>query len=269
MRICVCIKQVPATNEAKIDPVSHTIIRESVDAILNPFDAFAVEAALRLRARCGGTVTALTMGLPSAEKTLRGVVAVGADAGVLLTDRAFAGADTLATAYALACGVKKMGGADLIVCGRQASDGDTAQVGPMLAEALELPHVADVAAIEEISDGAVTLRRLTDEGYLRVQVACPALITVCKEIAVPRLPSVAGVLRGDAANITVWSAADVAADPEKIGLRGSRTRVVQTQRPDRAVKTQYLTGTPNEQAKTLLARLRASQVVGGQCHAAD
>lgn len=145
MKIHVCVKQVPASNETLLDPVTHTIIRESAQSILNPFDAYAVEEAVRIKARCGGTVTAFTMGIPSAEETLRRVIAVGADDAVLLTDRAFAGSDTLATARTLAAAIRKKGMPDLILCGKMATDGDTAQVGPMLAECLGLAHVSDVA----------------------------------------------------------------------------------------------------------------------------
>ena len=140
MNIIVCVKQVPASNDTRLDPVTHTILRDGA-AILNPFDAYAVEEALRLREKLGGEITALSMGVPAAQRMLRDVLALGVDRAVLLTDRAFAGSDTLATATALSAAVRHLGGAGLILCGRMASDGDTAQVGPMLAEALGLPHV--------------------------------------------------------------------------------------------------------------------------------
>ncbi len=255
MRIVVCVKQVPASNETRLDPVTHTLMREGAANILNPFDAYAVEEALRLKERYGGRVTALSMGIPSVAGMLRQVVALGADDAALLSDRAFAGSDTMATAYALSQGIRKLGGAELILCGKMASDGDTAQVGPMLAQRLGWPQITDVAAIEEISGGFVTARKLTDEGYRRVRVPLPALLTVVKEINVPRLPSIAGVLRGEQAQVTVLSAADVQADSTRVGLNGSYTRVVKSERPDRTVRTERLNGTPQQQAAALLGRL--------------
>ena len=231
MKITVCVKQVPAANEQRLDPVTGTVIREGVPSILNPFDAYALEEAVRLKERLGGEITVLSMGVPSARETLRRALAVGADRAILLSGRAFAGADTLATARALAKAIGKAGGADLVLCGRMATDGDTAQVGPMLAEMLGVPHAADVSEIEAIDGGRVTLTRMTDDGYRREQLPLPALLTVVKEINVPRLPSVMGVLRGQAAEVTVWDAPDVGALPEEIGQRGSRTRVVRTARP--------------------------------------
>ena len=223
MKICVCVKQVPASNETRLDPVTHTIIREGAEAILNPFDAFAVEEAVRLKARYGGSVTALSMGIPAAEGMLRRVIAVGADEAILLTDRAFAGSDTLATARTLARAVEKAGLPDLILCGRMATDGDTAQVGPMLAENLSIPHVSDVSAIESIESGLLTALRLTDDGYARVRVPLPALVTVLKEINIPRLPSISGVFRGEAAEITLWNRESLGIDPDETGLLGSAT----------------------------------------------
>ena len=231
MKITVCVKQVPAANEQRLDPVTGTVIREGVPSILNPFDAYALEEAVRLKERLGGEITVLSMGVPSARETLRRALAVGADQAILLSGRAFAGADTLATARALALAIGKAGGADLVLCGRMATDGDTAQVGPMLAEMLGVPHAADVSEIEAIDGGRVTLTRMTDDGYRREQLPLPALLTVVKEINVPRLPSVTGVLRGQAAEVTVWDAPDVGALPEETGQRGSRTRVVRTARP--------------------------------------
>ena len=231
MKITVCVKQVPAANEQRLDPVTGTVIREGVPSILNPFDAYALEEAVRLKERLGGEITVLSMGVPSAQETLRRALAVGADQAILLSGRAFAGADTLATARALAKAIGKAGGADLVLCGRMATDGDTAQVGPMLAEMLGVPHAADVSEIEAIDGGRVTLTRMTDDGYRREQLPLPALLTVVKEINVPRLPSVMGVLRGQAAEVTVWDAPDVGALPEETGQRGSRTRVVRTARP--------------------------------------
>lgn len=261
MKITVCVKQVPASNETRLDPVTGTIIREGMSAILNPFDAYAVEEAARLKARFGGKVTALSMGIPAAEGMLRRVAAVGADQAILLTDRAFAGSDTLATARTLAAAIRKDGVPDLILCGRMATDGDTAQVGPMIAENLNIPHLTDVAAIEEAENGQITVRRLTDEGYVRVRVGLPALITVLKEINVPRLPSISGVLRGEEISVRRWSREDLGLMPEETGLTGSATRVVKSERPVITRKAEFLCGTPQEQAKALMERLKNDQLI--------
>ena len=262
MNIVVCVKQVPASNEARMDPVTNTVIRENVESILNPFDAVAVEEAVRLKARCdGSSVMAISMGVPSAAQMLRGVIAVGVDQAMLLTDRAFAGADTWATANALASAIGILPQPDLILCGRMATDGDTAQVGPMLAEVLDIPHVTDVAEIVEAGEHSVVVRKLTDDGYQVLQVPLPALLSVTKEINVPRLPSSAGVLRGAEAEVQICSAAQLGVDPARVGLAGSVTKVVRTMRPDHRVKSEVLEGSVPEQARALLERLREKKLV--------
>lgn len=262
MNIVVCVKQVPASNEARMDPVTNTVIRENVESILNPFDAFAVEEAVRLKARCNGSsVMAISMGVPSAAQTLRGVIAVGVDQAMLLTDRAFAGADTWATANALASAIGILPQPDLILCGRMATDGDTAQVGPMLAEVLGIPHVTDVAEIVEAGGHSVVVRKLTDDGYQVLQVPLPALLSVTKEINVPRLPSIAGVLRGAEAEIQICSAAQLGVDPARVGLAGSVTKVVRTMRPDHRVRSEMLEGSVPKQARALLERLHEKKLV--------
>ena len=262
MNIVLCVKQVPASNEARMDPVTNTVIRENVESILNPFDAFAVEEAVRLKARCdGSSVMAISMGVPSAAQMLRGVIAVGVDQAMLLTDRAFAGADTWATANALASAIGILPQPDLILCGRMATDGDTAQVGPMLAEVLDIPHVTDVAEIVEAGEHSVVVRKLTDDGYQVLQVPLPALLSVTKEINVPRLPSIAGVLRGAEAEVQICSAAQLGVDPARVGLAGSVTKVVRTMRPDHRVKSEVLEGSVPEQTRALLERLREKKLV--------
>ena len=262
MNMVVCVKQVPASNEARMDPVTNTVIRENVESILNPFDAFAVEEAVRLKARCdGSSVMAISMGVPSAAQMLRGVIAVGVDQAMLLTDRAFAGADTWATANALASAIGILPQPDLILCGRMATDGDTAQVGPMLAEVLDIPHVTDVAEIVEAGEHSVVVRKLTDDGYQVLQVPLPALLSVTKEINVPRLPSIAGVLRGAEAEVQICSAAQLGVDPARVGLAGSVTKVVRTMRPDHRVKSEVLEGSVPEQTRALLERLREKKLV--------
>ncbi len=261
MNISVCVKQVPSSNETRLDPVTHTIIREGMESILNPFDAFAVEEAVRIKERHGARITALSMGIPAVKDLLKRVIAVGVDEGVLLSDRAFAGADTLATARTLSTAMKKRGLPDLILCGRMATDGDTAQVGPMIAENLGIPHLTDVAAIESIEDGVLTARRLTDDGYTRVSVHLPALLTVLKEINVPRLPSISGILRGEEAEVTVWGLTDLGLSAEEVGLKGSATRVVRSERPVLTRKAEFIPGTPREQANALMDKLRENQLI--------
>jgi len=261
MKILVCVKQVPASNETRLDPVTNTIIREGIESILNPFDAFAVEEAVRLKERFGGHIDALSMGIPSVRNMLKRVIAVGADSAYLLSDRAFAGSDTLATARTLAAAARKIGLPDLILCGRMATDGDTAQVGPMLAENLGIPHVTDVAAIESFENGAVTIRRLTDDGYQRVSVQLPALLTVLKEINIPRLPSIGGILRGEAASVTVWNREELGINAEESGLKGSATHVVRSSRPDMKTECELLAGSLSEQAASLISRLTENRLI--------
>lgn len=258
MNIIVCVKQVPASNETRLDPVTHTILRDGA-AILNPFDAYAVEEALRLREKLGGKITALSMGVPAAQRMLRDVLALGVDRAVLLTDRAFAGSDTLATATALSAAVRHLGGAGLILCGRMASDGDTAQVGPMLATMLGLPCVTDVAAVEEITEHSARLLRLTDEGYQRVETILPAVLTVVKEINVPRLPSIAGVLRGEQGEVRCLTAQELGVDTAQVGLKGSATKVTATSRPPVRGQCRRLTGTLEEMAQAVAQALRGKE----------
>ena len=250
MNIIVCVKQVPASNETRLDPVTHTILRDGA-AILNPFDAYAVEEALRLREKLGGEITA--------QRMLRDVLALGVDRAVLLTDRAFAGSDTLATATALSAAVRHLGGAGLILCGRMASDGDTAQVGPMLATMLGLPCVTDVAAVEDITQHSARLLRLTDEGYQRVETNLPAVLTVVKEINVPRLPSIAGVLRGEQGEVRCLTAQELGVDTAQVGLKGSATKVTATSRPPVRGKCRRLTGTLEEMAQAGAQALRGKE----------
>ena len=163
MKLIVCMKQVPAAATASIDPLTKTIVRTGRNAVTNPFDLYALQAALDIRKQTGGTVTGITMGIPAAEKVLRDAIARGADAGAILSDRAFAGSDTLATSYALSLGIKELGGADLIVCGKMAVDGDTAQIGPELAQHLGIPHVSDVLEILEATNEYLVVRRVWDD----------------------------------------------------------------------------------------------------------
>lgn len=261
MKIIVCIKQVPDTTEVKINEETNTLIREGVASVVNPFDLYAVEEGLRLREKYGGTVTALSMGPPQAVDSLREVLSMGVDEAVLLSDRAFAGADTLATSYALAKGVQKIGGFDLIICGKQAIDGDTAQVGPGLAEKLGVVHVTYVKKIHGIKDSLITVERMTEEGSEIIRFPLPGLITVVKEINEPRLPSLKGKMRAKKVEIPVWSIRDVEADEEKTGLKGSPTWVMKIFTPEFRGGGEILTGSVEEQVERLVQKLRETKIV--------
>lgn len=261
MNIIVCIKQVPGTNEVKINKETNTIIREGVEAIINPFDTYAVEEALRIREKTNGRVTVLSMGIPSVAELLKETIALGVDEAILLSDRAFAGADTLATSYTLSMGIKKLGSFDLVICGKQATDGDTAQVGPSLAEKLCVPHTTYVRKIEEIREGYIRCQRLTDDGYEVIEMPLPAVITVVKEINEPRLPSLKGMMRAKKAVIPIWTAEDINADVNKCGLMGSPTQVVKTFVPVHDIKSEMLEGSPDEQAFKLAEKLMSMQFI--------
>ncbi len=261
MNIVVCLKQVPGTTEVKIDPQTNTLIRQGIKSITNPFDTYALEEAVRLKERCGGKVTAISMGPPQAEEMLREAISVGADEAILLSDRAFAGADTWATARTLAAAVGKMGQAELIICGRQTLDGDTGQVGPEMAEVLGLPFVSYVSKVEEIDTGHIRMQRLTEEGHEVIEAPLPAVITVVKEINVPRLPSLRGITRSKSATVPVWSAQDMGVDQNTVGLPGSATRVVKVFFPQRTCQAEILEGEPETQVDCLLGKLKDAGLV--------
>lgn len=259
MNVIVCVKQVPGTNEVKMNKETNTIIREGVEAIINPFDTYAVEEGARIKEETGGKATVLSMGIPSVAELLKETISVGMDEAVLLSDRAFAGSDSLATSYALSMGIKKIGDYDLIICGKQAMDGDTAQVGPGLAEKLSIPHTTYVRKIEELKDGYIRCQRMTEDGYEVIELPLPAVITVVKEINEPRLPSLKGKMKAKKAEVTVWTADDIGADKDLCGLSGSPTQVVKTFVPVHNVDSEIIKGTPDEQAKTLARKLLSMQ----------
>jgi electron transfer flavoprotein beta subunit len=262
MKIVVCVKQVPATNDAKIDPETKRIIREGQKAILNPFDTYAVEEGVRLKEKFGGEVIALTMGPPKAEAVLREAVSAGADKGILLSDRAFGGSDTWATSYALAKAIEKIGDVDLVICGKQAIDGDTAQVGPGIAAHLGWMQATYVMAVEHAEESSITVKRMHEEGYDVCELQLPAILTVVKDINSPRIPSLKGRLASQKCEIPVWKPDDIGADPVKLGLNGSPTRVVKTQPPDpRQTETIRIEGTPQECARSLVRELRLRSLV--------
>ncbi len=260
MNIIVSIKQVPDTTEVRIDPVTNTLVREGVPSIINPFDENAIEEALRLRERHGGEVTVITMGPPQAVEALRQAIAMGADRAFLISDRAFAGSDTLATSYSLACAARHLGGYDMILCGKQAFDGDTAQVGPGLAEHLGIPQVTYAIAVE-VDGKRARVKRLLDDRFEVVEAPLPCLITVVKQINDPRHAGLKGVMKARKAEIPTLSAADIGADPERCGLAGSPTNVVRIFTPTRHRKAERLVGEVPEMVGTLIEKLRADKVL--------
>ncbi|MDD5669226.1 MAG: electron transfer flavoprotein subunit beta/FixA family protein [Candidatus Omnitrophica bacterium] len=260
MNIIVCIKQVPETTEVRINPETNTLIRDGVKSIINPFDMYAIEEGVRLKEKFGGKVMVVTMGPPQAEAALKEAIAMGADEGILVSDRAFAGSDTWATSYTLSSAIKKIGkefgSYDVILCGKQASDGDTAQVGPGISTHLDIPQVTYVKKIEEIKDSIARVERMTEEGFDIVEVHLPVLFTVVKEINEPRIPSLKGMMRAKSAKIISWSAKDMNCDPDNLGLNGSPTKVVKIFTPPPKVGGQILQGEPDVVAGKIIALLK-------------
>lgn len=225
MKIVVCIKQVPDTTEIKLDPVKGTLIRDGVPSIMNPDDKGGLEEALKLKDKYGAHVTVITMGPPQAEAILREAYAMGVDRAILLTDRRFGGADTLATSNTLAAALRKID-ADLVIAGRQAIDGDTAQVGPQIAEHLGLPQVSYVKEMEfNDINKTLKIKRATEDGYYLLEVGLPALVTVLAEANQPRYMRVAGIVDTFDKEVEVWSRDDIEVDDKVIGLAGSPTKV--------------------------------------------
>ncbi len=263
MNIVVLVKQVPNTAEVRIDPKTGTLIREGVESIVNPDDLLAIEAGVRLREAHGGRVTALSMGPPQAIDALREAIAMGADEAILLTDKAFAGADTLATSYTLGTAIKRLGGFDLVLCGHQAIDGDTAQIPPQVAELLDLPQIPRAISVDT-RDGFLVAERETEEGMELLRCPLPALASIVKGCYKPRQMHIARLLASfePSAPIRVWGPGDIGADEARIGLRGSPTQVRRTYTPKIERKCERLTGDPAAIAASLLARLRERRLVG-------
>jgi len=260
MNIIVCIKQVPDTTEVKIDPVTNTLVREGVPSIINPFDENAIECALQLVEKHGGQCTIITMGPPQASQALKDALAMGADEAILVSDRAFAGSDTLATSYTLAQTVRKIGDYDLIICGKQAFDGDTAQVGPGLAEHLGIPQVTYAIDLE-VEGKKAKVKRLLSDRFEIVETRLPCLITVVKQMNEPRHASLKNVMKARKKDIPSWTAADIEADTDRCGLNGSPTNVVRVFAPDRHSHGERLEGEVPEQVNALVSKLREKMVI--------
>lgn len=254
MKILVCVKQVPDTTEVRIDRETNTLQRQDVPSILNPFDRHALEAALRVKERCGGTVSVLTMGPLQAQEVLKECLALGADEAVLLSDKAFAGADTLATSRTLAAAISKLGPTELIFCGKQAIDGDTAQVGPELAEHLNMAQVTCVSGLEVFPEQQrLIAEREVEDGHEVLELPFPAVLTISKCLNEPRYPSIKGRLRANKTPIPILNLEDLGLRAEETGLQGSPTRVVRIFAPETRKGGEVIQGMAPRQAADLLA----------------
>ncbi len=262
MNIVVCVKQVPNTNEIKINPETGTLIREGVESILNHDDANALEQALQIKDTQPDTkVTVITMGPPQAKEMLQECIAMGADEAILLSDRALGGSDTWATSNALAAGIKKIGEYDLIFAGRQAIDGDTAQVGPQIAEKLGVPQVTYVKEFKLEAD-EILVKRALEDGYELLKLRPPCVLTAIKELNTPRYMSIRGILKGAKADIWVWSAEDIGVDQDTVGLKASPTNVFRSFTPKPKGKGVPVAGdTAKELAENLIKGLKEKHII--------
>ena len=260
MEIVVCIKQVPDTTEIKINPVTGTLIRDGVPSIMNPDDKGGLELALRMKDQYGAHVTVITMGPPQADLVLREALAMGADDAILLTDRKFAGADTLATSNALAGALRTLKW-DLIITGRQAIDGDTAQVGPQIAEHLDIPQISYVANLERKSDNEFLVKKETEEGYQMLEVSAPCLLTVLASANKARYMSVPGIVDAYNKEVQLWSAAMIDVDETKLGLKGSPTKVLKAFAKGMKQAGQVYEVEPEEAVGLIISKLQEKFII--------
>lgn len=262
MNILVCIKQVPGTNKVEVDPVTGVLKRDGVDSKMNPYDLYALETALKIKEEKGGTVKVITMGPPQATKVIKEAYAMGADEGTLISDRKFAGADVLATSYTLSQGVLKSGDVDLIICGKQTTDGDTAQVGPEMAEYLNIPHVSNVRKLIEIKEKSIVAEMDMPNTIEVTEIMFPALITVEKDIFEPRLPSYRKKVATENREIKVVSLKDFKdKDENKYGLNGSPTQVERIFPPTVNDKREMWTGNEEELTSKISSKLKELKFV--------
>ena len=259
MNIVVCLKQVPDTTAVKIDPKTGTLIRDGVPSIINPEDKHALEAALTLKDNVGGKVTVVSMGPPQAQNALREALCMGADEAILITDRAFAGADTLATSKTLAGAIIRLE-YDVVFAGRQAIDGDTAQVGPEIAEHLNIPQVTYVQGVKVEDDGLLVNRALED-GYELIKVNGPVLLTAIKELNEPRYMNVRYIFDTENTEIKIWSAADLEVNKEELGLKGSPTKVKKSMTKEAKGAGELINEVPNEAVKYVLGKLKEKHYI--------
>lgn len=261
MRIVVCIKQVPDAREVKWDPETGALIRKGVPSVINPNDKNAIEAALQLREKQGGEVTVLSMGPSQVEDALREALGMGANKAIRLTDRKFAGADTWATSYTLGLAIQKIADWDLVICGKETFDGMTAQVGPQLAEYLNIPQLTYAVHIEINGSEARIKQKLGDrQRVLSTQI--PALITVEREINEPRIPAMDRIIDAYNKEIPVWKAEDINGDIEHFGLKGSPTKLRKVYAPKlKKGDVELLDGSPADAARKLIEILKQKYVI--------
>ncbi|HCX63652.1 MAG TPA: electron transfer flavoprotein subunit beta [Eubacteriaceae bacterium] len=262
MKIFVCIKQVPDSSNVEIDPQSGTLLRLGQNAKTNPYDLYAIETALRVKEQLGATVTAITMGPPQAEEMMKDAYRMGVDEAVILSDRAFAGSDVLATSYTLSQGIRVLGGADLILCGKQTTDGDTAQIGPAIAEHLDIPHVAWVKDLDEVSESGISVVHQMSESIQVSTMTYPCLITVDKDIFVPRLPSYKRGKETRDKEVRLLSAEDLPKTKDvRFGIEGSPTQVDRMFAPESKQEQIHVTGNPDEKARQLVEMLTEAKIL--------
>ena len=260
MNIVVCIKQVPDTTEVRIDPVKGTIIREGVPSIMNPDDKGGVELALRLKDQYGAKVTVITMGPPQADAILREAFAMGVDEAIHLSDRRFAGADTLATSNALAGAIRTLP-YDIVITGRQAIDGDTAQVGPQIAEHLNIPQVSYVESLEYDEKGLLKVRKATEEGYQVVELPTPCLLTSVVPVKETRYMTVGGIVDAYNKEVMIWNADNIDVDETKLGMKGSPTKVFKSFSKGAKAAGEQHELTPEEAVDLIIAKLQEKFII--------
>ncbi len=262
MNILVCIKQVPGSSNVEVDPVTGVLKRDGVQSKMNPYDLYAIETALYLTEKYGGNVEVITMGPPQAKTVIKEAICMGAKKGTVLSDRKFAGADVLATAYTISQGIKKAGDFDLIICGKQTTDGDTAQVGAEVAEFLGLPNVANVLLVKDASDGKITVSASLDDKVADMRIKLPCLISVDGDINSPRLPSYKAMQSVTDDMIRFLSFDDFDdQNADNYGLSGSATQVEKIFPPEKNMEKCSIEGTPNEQAKGLYDLIRSNKLI--------
>ena len=262
MKILVCVKQVPGSNNVEVDPVTGVLKRSGIPSKCNPYDLYAIEAALSLAEKFGGSVETITMGPPQAKAVIQETVCMGAQRGTVLTDRKFAGADVLATAYTISQGIRKCGDFDLIICGKQTTDGDTAQVGAEVAEYLGIPNVSNVLSVEDFRDNALYLTTSLDEKIVKLSLPLPCLISVDGDINTPRLPSykIRKALTDDSVNFLTFADFEDQ-NPDHYGLSGSATQVERIFPPEKSTQKQTIEGDADTQANALYALLRDKKML--------
>jgi electron transfer flavoprotein alpha/beta subunit len=261
MNMLVCLKQVPDTQQVKIDPEKGTLIRKGVPAITNPFDESALEFALEIKDKLGGCITVLTMGIPDSECMLRDAMAIGADCGILLTDAGFAGADTLATSYTLSRAIQKIGDFDLLVFGKQAIDGDTAQVGPEVAGHLDIPVITFVMGAQQVTEHMIVVERMLDNGREIVRSEYPVVLTVVKADKRLRMPTLDGIVSSFDLRVQKLRLPDIGADPQRCGLKGSPTRVKKIFTPKQHSRVCFIEGSTEEKAKEFIQILQEQRTL--------